>query len=92
MKSTGIVRKVDQLGRIVLPMELRKGLDINIKDSLEIFVEDDRIILQKYQPSNACYITGEVTNENKVYQGNIILSPKGAKILLEQLSSDKITI
>ena len=47
MKSTGIVRKVDELGRIVLPMELRKMLDLNVKDPVEIFVDDERIILQK---------------------------------------------
>ncbi len=51
MKSTGIVRKVDELGRIVLPIELRRTLDINEKDSIEIFVEGNRVILQKYQPS-----------------------------------------
>lgn len=57
MKSTGIVRKVDELGRIVLPMELRKSLDINIKDSLEIYVEGNSIILKKYFP--ACIFCGE---------------------------------
>lgn len=46
MKSTGIVRKVDELGRIVLPIELRRVMDIQIKDSLEIMTEDDRIILK----------------------------------------------
>ena len=46
MKSTGIVRKVDELGRIVLPIELRRTLDIAEKDALEIFVEGDNIILQ----------------------------------------------
>ena len=51
MKSTGIVRRVDDLGRIVLPRELRKVLEINERDELEIFVEGGRIILQKYQPS-----------------------------------------
>ena len=51
MKSTGIVRKVDELGRIVLPIELRRTLDIAEKDSLEIYVEDDSIILRKYQPA-----------------------------------------
>jgi len=51
MKSTGIVRKVDELGRIVLPIELRRTLNIEIKDSLEIFVDGDAIILNKYQPS-----------------------------------------
>jgi transcriptional pleiotropic regulator of transition state genes len=52
MKSTGIVRKVDELGRVVLPIELRRGLDIQEKDSLEIFVDDDKIILKKYQPAD----------------------------------------
>lgn len=51
MKSTGMVRKIDELGRIVLPSELRQNMDINVKDSLEIFIDGDRIILQKYQPS-----------------------------------------
>ena len=51
MKSTGIVRKVDELGRIVLPISIRQTMRINEKDSLEIFTDDNRIILQKYQPS-----------------------------------------
>ena len=51
MKSTGMVRKVDELGRIVLPKELRKAMGIEIRDALEIFTDNERIILQKYQPS-----------------------------------------
>lgn len=51
MKSTGIVRKVDELGRIVLPIELRRTLDIAERDTLEIFVSDDTILLRKYQPT-----------------------------------------
>ncbi len=51
MKSTGMVRKVDELGRIVLPAEIRQSMDIQVRDSLEIFTDDGRIILQKYQPS-----------------------------------------
>ncbi|WP_139488627.1 AbrB/MazE/SpoVT family DNA-binding domain-containing protein [Brevibacillus dissolubilis] len=51
MKSTGIVRKVDELGRIVLPIELRRTLDIEIKDPMEIYVDGERIILKKYAPS-----------------------------------------
>lgn len=51
MKSTGIVRKIDELGRIVLPIEIRNTLDIKPKDSIEIFVDDDKIVLKKYQPS-----------------------------------------
>ncbi|NLI57948.1 MAG: AbrB/MazE/SpoVT family DNA-binding domain-containing protein [Clostridium sp.] len=52
MKSTGIVRRVDELGRVVLPIELRRNMDINEKDALEIFVDDDTIILKKYQPAD----------------------------------------
>lgn len=51
MKSTGIIRKVDELGRIVLPIELRRVLDIAERDELEIYMENDRIILQKFEPS-----------------------------------------
>ncbi len=56
MKSTGIVRKVDELGRVVIPIELRRTLHINEKDSLEIYVDSDRIILRKYEP--ACVFCG----------------------------------
>ena len=51
MKSTGIVRKVDELGRIVLPIELRRTMGIDVKDALEIYVEGDTIMLRKYEPS-----------------------------------------
>ena len=50
MKSTGVVRKLDNLGRIVIPIELRKTMGIAIKDTLEIFTEGDEIILKKYEP------------------------------------------
>lgn len=51
MKSTGIIRKVDELGRIVLPIELRRTLEIAERDELEIYMENDRIVLQKFEPS-----------------------------------------
>ena len=57
MKSTGIVRKVDELGRIVLPIELRRTLEIAERDSLEIYVEGSTIILKKYEP--ACIFCGD---------------------------------
>ena len=61
MKSTGIVRKVDNLGRIVLPAEIRQSLDIQDgKDSIEIFIDKDRIILQKYTPG--CIFCGDIEN------------------------------
>ena len=56
MKSTGIVRKVDELGRIVLPIELRRTLNIEEKDALEIYVDDNAIMLKKYEP--ACIFCG----------------------------------
>ena len=60
MKSTGIVRKVDELGRIVLPSELRKSLGIEVKDSLEIYTSGDSVILKKYLP--ACVFCGEAND------------------------------
>lgn len=88
MKSTGIVRKVDELGRVVIPIELRRTLDINIKDPLEIYVDNDKIILKKYQPNMACQITGESSDENiSLANGKIVLSPEGAKLLIEEIQS-----
>ena len=60
MKSTGIVRKVDELGRIVLPIELRRTLDIAEKDTIEIYVDGASIILKKYEPS--CIFCGNADN------------------------------
>lgn len=51
MKSTGIVRKIDNLGRVVLPIELRRVFDIDREDPVEIFVDDNYIMLKKYQPA-----------------------------------------
>lgn len=56
VKATGIVRRIDELGRIVLPVELRRVLEISERDALEIFVEDNKVILQKYHP--ACIFCG----------------------------------
>jgi transcriptional pleiotropic regulator of transition state genes len=56
MKSTGIVRKIDDLGRMVIPIELRKTMSIKKKDPMEIFVDGEMIILRKYEP--ACIFCG----------------------------------
>ncbi|BBB89975.1 MAG TPA: AbrB/MazE/SpoVT family DNA-binding domain-containing protein [Methylomusa anaerophila] len=56
MKATGIVRKMDELGRVVIPIELRRTFGIEEKDGLEIYVHNDRIILRKYEP--ACVFCG----------------------------------
>lgn len=71
MKSTGIVRKVDELGRIVIPKELRKTFDIAEKDSLEIYVDGEQIILKKYSP--ACIFCGQA-KDNVRFKGKIICS------------------
>ena len=57
MKATGVVRRIDELGRVVIPMELRKTMHISEKDGLEIFVSEDTIVLKKYAP--ACVFTSE---------------------------------
>ncbi|MGE5629591.1 MAG: AbrB/MazE/SpoVT family DNA-binding domain-containing protein [Caulobacteraceae bacterium] len=66
MKATGIVRKLDQLGRIVIPMETRREFDIDIGDSLEVYVDEERIILKKYEPG--CIFCGNVDNI-EIYKG-----------------------
>lgn len=60
MKSTGIVRRIDELGRIVLPVELRRTLGLDVRDPVEVFVEEDSIILRKYQPN--CIFCGSSKN------------------------------
>ena len=51
MKSTGMVRKIDELGRIVMPAEIRQTLGLEVRDAMEIFIDGERVILKKYQPS-----------------------------------------
>lgn len=80
MKSTGIVRKVDELGRVVIPVELRRTLRIAEKDALEIYVDEEKIILKKYEP--ACVFCGNagetVTFKNKIICHDCINDMRGA--------------
>ena len=69
MKSTGIVRRVDELGRIVLPIEMRRTLDIAERDSLEIYVDGSSVILKKYAPS--CIFCNEDTGIQAFHGKNI---------------------
>ncbi|WP_336992218.1 AbrB/MazE/SpoVT family DNA-binding domain-containing protein [Bacillus toyonensis] len=86
MKATGVTRKVDELGRVVIPKELRNTLDIKEKSPLEIFIEGEDIILQKYQPDGVCALTGEVSNLNiALANGKITLSPEGAELLIKEI-------
>ncbi|ETT79724.1 MULTISPECIES: AbrB/MazE/SpoVT family DNA-binding domain-containing protein [Paenibacillus] len=79
MKATGIVRKVDELGRIVIPIELRRTMGIDIKDPLEIFVDGEKIILRKYEPT--CIFSG--SSENLInFKGKMV-----SKDVLDELIS-----
>lgn len=76
LKSTGIVRKVDELGRVVIPIELRRTLGIEEKDALEIYVDNEKIILKKYEP--ACIFCGNAED---------VTNYKGKKICKECLAT-----
>ena len=78
MKSTGVVRRVDELGRIVIPIELRRNLDIAEKDALEIYVYGEQIILKKYEPS--CIFCGDARD---------VINYKGKNICTKCLSEIK---
>lgn len=69
MKSTGVVRKVDELGRIVIPIELRRTLGIDEKDAMEIYVDNEKIILKKYEP--ACIFCGNASDV-KHFRGKLV--------------------
>ena len=78
MKALGIIRPIDELGRIVLPVETRKMMDLNPKDGVEVFIEDDKIILKKYRPS--CIFCGEADG---------VIDFKGKKICRDCVESLK---
>lgn len=71
MKATGIIRKVDELGRIVLPIELRRTMDIAVRDELEIFIDNDRVVLQKCEQRSSCVFCG-ADQELQSYRGKNI--------------------
>ncbi len=70
MKSTGIVRRIDHLGRVVIPMELRRTFGIEKNDPLEFFVDGDKVVLRKYQPG--CYLCGDVEGHMHDFFGKAI--------------------
>ncbi len=86
MKSTGIVRKIDDLGRIVIPIEIRRTLDIKVRDQMEIFIDDNAIIFKKYTAGFECDVTGKVSSENKHFlSGKLTLSEEGANQLIAEI-------
>lgn len=82
LKATGITRKIDELGRIVLPIEIRRKFNIDYKDTLDIYIEDDKIILKKYEPS--CIFCGE-SEGVKQFKGKNIC-PACAKELMNKIN------
>ena len=72
MKSTGIVRGIDALGRIVLPKELRTSMHLDTDTKLEIFVDGDSIILKKHRPAGSCDFCGELVADMAQYEGYCI--------------------
>ena len=72
MKATGIVRPVDPLGRVVIPVELRRTLNIKTDDSLEVFVDGDFIMLKKYEP--ACIFCGNAKDVEHIHGKNVCRS------------------
>lgn len=82
MKSLGIVRKIDELGRLVLPIETRRALGLSAGEGVEIFVDADRVILKKYEP--ACIFCGDA-DDVIVYAGKKICRKCAADIGKESL-------
>ena len=80
MKSTGIVRGIDNLGRIVLPKELLTSMKLETDSKLEIFVEGDQIILKKYRAAGSCDFCGEVDPNAVQFAGYCICSECRKKI------------
>ncbi|MDA2423655.1 AbrB/MazE/SpoVT family DNA-binding domain-containing protein [Bacillus cereus] len=84
MKNTGVARKVDELGRIVIPVELRRTLGIAEGTSLGFHIEGENIVLRKHKKS--CFVTGEVSESNiELLDGRMFLSKEGATELLDIL-------
>lgn len=90
MKSTGITRKIDDLGRLVIPAELRRVLNIKENDMMEFYVEDDKVVVKKYKSAMECAITGKVSDDNMVLlNGELILSVEGANQMIKEIESKR---
>ncbi|MDO8159661.1 AbrB/MazE/SpoVT family DNA-binding domain-containing protein [Bacillus toyonensis] len=87
MKNTGIVRRIDDLGRVVVPKELRNTLGLSEGTPLEIHVDGGNVVLKKQE--NICVVTGEVSETNiELFGGQIVVSKAGAKVLLDSLTQE----
>ncbi|MGH1296397.1 AbrB/MazE/SpoVT family DNA-binding domain-containing protein [Bacillus pretiosus] len=84
MKNTGMVRKIDGLGRVVIPKELRRTLGLHEGAELEIHVDGKKVILTKHE--KVCVVTGEASDANiELFDGQVIVSQKGAKLLIDSI-------
>ena len=86
MKATGIIRKVDELERVVIPIEIRNKFNIVEKDPIEIYVDESSIVLKKYEPN--CIFCGE-TNNLVEYKGKLVCKKCSEKLNSLQDSSNK---
>jgi AbrB family transcriptional regulator, transcriptional pleiotropic regulator of transition state genes len=89
MKDIDTGKKNDELGRIKIPHELCKVLETEKNQKVEIFIEGETIVLRRSKDNLTCAVTGKISNENKVYENNIVLSPEGEEILFKQLLKKK---
>jgi AbrB family transcriptional regulator, transcriptional pleiotropic regulator of transition state genes len=84
--SIGLTSEMDNLGRIVIPKEIRRTFQIDHNEPMEIFIDGEQIVLKKYVPNSSWTVTGIVSNKNKKFgEKGLILSPEGINIILEQL-------
>ncbi|HFK1808197.1 TPA: AbrB/MazE/SpoVT family DNA-binding domain-containing protein [Bacillus cereus] len=82
MKNTGVSRKVDELGRVVIPVELRRTLGIVEGTALDFYVDGENIVLRRHEKS--CFVTGEVSENNiELLGGRMFLSKEGVSELLD---------
>ncbi|MBK5346077.1 MULTISPECIES: AbrB/MazE/SpoVT family DNA-binding domain-containing protein [Bacillus] len=90
MKNTGVARKVDELGRVVIPVELRRTLGIAEGTALDFHVDGENIVLRKHEKS--CFVTGEVSESNmELLDGRMFLSKEGASELLVLIQKSGMT-
>ncbi|RAP18974.1 hypothetical protein C2W59_01396 [Bacillus pumilus] len=85
MLNQDYVRYIDNFGRIVLPTDIRKRLKIHPQDFMEIYQEEGYIVIKPYWQDKPCIVTGQVTCSNKALSGGVVVSPEGARLLLQDL-------
>jgi len=85
MRGNKFMRSMDKLGRMVIPRDIRSDLKIKQDDRIEFFIDGENLVLKKYSPHQTCFITGEKLATNSELAPGLILSPKGAELLMLKL-------